>query len=110
MNLGIAMDDFSSVLNKARSKFPGFSKVFVEAEALARWPEAVGPIISKHSRALSVRRAVLWVEVDHPIWRSELHHRKNQILDILNGDQPGTIKDVFFVDPKGVGGELSRMT
>ncbi len=96
------MDDFSTVLGKARSKFPGFSKAFTEAEALARWPEAVGPIISKHSRALSVRRGILWVEVDHPIWRSELHHRKNQILSILNGEQVHTIKDVFFVDPKGV--------
>ena len=94
----------SDILNKARSKHSAFGQRMDEAKALGRWEEAVGALISKHSRAVSVRNQILWVEVDHSIWRSELHYRKNQILQILNRDAKSetqqVIKDIFFIDPK----------
>lgn len=81
-----------------------------EAEALGRWELAVGPTIAKHSRAVRVQSAILWVEVEHPIWRSELHYRKQQILDILNGKTQGaqtglsppseTLQDILYLEPK----------
>ena len=75
-----------------------------EAQALSRWELAVGPHIAKHTRAIRVLDGVLWVEVDHPIWKSELHHRKRQILDILNrgvegGTQPA-LNDLLLLDPR----------
>lgn len=104
-------DRLFDILKKARLHYPLLTQRIEEAEALARWDQAVGPAIAKHARALRVLDGVLWVEVDHPIWRSELHHRKQQILDILNGAIPGsplkpglpppktTLKDLFLVGP-----------
>ena len=94
------LDHFKTILATARRKFPGFQKNMKEAEAISRWPQAVGPAIAKYSRAAILKGGILWVEVDHPIWRAELHHRKNQILKVLNGDGTELIKDIFFIDPK----------
>jgi EAL domain-containing protein (putative c-di-GMP-specific phosphodiesterase class I) len=105
----LAWDTVFNIL-KNQTIFPRFKKRWEEAEALVRWEQAVGPMIAKHARALRVEKQVLWVEVDHPIWKSELHHRKRQILDILNGTNPsanGHLKapeqvftDLFFVEPR----------
>ena len=80
----MGFDNILDILKKAQRRHPAFGKRLQEAEALGRWEDAVGPGIAKHSRALRVLDSVLWVEVDHPIWQSELHHRKRQILDLLN--------------------------
>ncbi len=81
-----------------------------EAEALGRWNTAVGDLIAKHAKAVRVHESILWVEVEHPIWRAELHYRKKQILDILNGiapcAKPGLappkeiLTDICYLDPK----------
>lgn len=74
-----------------------------EARSVNHWETAVGPAIAKHARALRVVEGTLWVEVDHPIWRAELHHRKAQILAKLNSVAPGEsdpIQDLFLVDPR----------
>lgn len=80
-----------------------------EAEAMSRWEDAVGPLISKYAKAVRVRESTLIVEVEHPIWGSELHHRKHQILEKLNqcqiekGDEESTqsipILDLAIVPP-----------
>ena len=78
-----------------------------EAEALGKWELAVGAIIAKHAQPIRVQDSILWVEVKHPIWRSELHYKKQQVLDILNGKTPGAnkqfmtlgeaLKDIRFI-------------
>lgn len=98
------------VLKKAQKNHPTFGQRMDEAEALGRWATAVGPLISKHTRPLRVVDKCLWVEVDHSIWRSELHFKKHQILNILNGKtQPAHSKlpppkeiliDLFLVEPE----------
>jgi hypothetical protein len=105
-------DRLFDILKQTRERYPVLTKRIEEAEALARWEKAVGPAIAKHARAIRVQESVLWVEVDHPIWKSELHHRKRQILDILNGAAPGTaakpslpapkqvLLDLLFLDPR----------
>lgn len=109
----MAFDRLFDILKLSRSRYPVLTQRIEEAEALARWEKAVGPAIAKHARAIRVQERVLWVEVDHPIWKSELHHRKRQILDILNGAAPGTpakpglpspkqtLVDLLFFDPRG---------
>ncbi|OFZ22030.1 MAG: hypothetical protein A2X94_16400 [Bdellovibrionales bacterium GWB1_55_8] len=99
----------TDILRKVQAQNPVLSKRIKEAEALSRWEIAVGPQIAKHARAVRVHDSCLWVEVDHPIWRSELHHRKRQILEKLNtpqepagGQQTGKpvatiIQDLYFI-------------
>jgi predicted nucleic acid-binding Zn ribbon protein len=75
---------FSDILKKIQAGNPVLAKRIQEAEALSRWEVAVGPAIAKHSRAIRIQDSVLWIEVDHPVWKTELHYRKRQILDLLN--------------------------
>ena len=91
----------SDILEKAKNRYPAFGQRWTEAEAVSRWEKAVGPIIAKNSQAVCVKNGILWVEVTHSIWRAELHFRKNQILEILNGQAEsaeGVIRDIFFLD------------
>ncbi len=88
------------ILNATRKRFPALGKRLDEAEALSRWDQAVGPLIAKHARAIRVQDSVLWVEVDHPIWKNELHLRKRQILELLNAGKTDLIGDVLFLDAR----------
>lgn len=90
------------ILRLNEKRYPSLAKRLDEAEALGRWEKAVGPAIAKHSRAVRVQDEVLWVEVDHPLWKSELHHRKRQILEILNSKAPEKeiLKDILLLDPR----------
>jgi predicted nucleic acid-binding Zn ribbon protein len=112
----MGFDSLLDILKLARSKHPALGKRINEAEALVRWETAVGPVIAKHTRAIRVQDSILWVEVDHPIWKSELHHRKRQILELLNQGREedskrgkkamsavatkDVVKDILFLDPR----------
>jgi predicted nucleic acid-binding Zn ribbon protein len=93
----------SDVLRKIQEKNGKLATRIREATAFQRWESAVGPLIAKHSRALRVENGVLVVEVDHSAWKSELHYRKRQILDLLNAGQSGKmviIQDIWFLERK----------
>jgi predicted nucleic acid-binding Zn ribbon protein len=98
---------FSDILKKITAGNPMLAKRIQEAEALTRWETAVGPAISKHSRAIRIQDSVLWIEVDHPVWKTELHYRKRQIIDLLNrapaegaAKAPELIKDLLLLDSR----------
>ncbi len=70
---------------------------------MSKWTATVGAMIAKHARPATLKDGVLWVEVDHPIWRTELHHRKFQILAGLNGGdarEKWVIKDLYLIEPR----------
>jgi len=98
----MGFDSLGDILKKVAARYPSLGRRLSEAGAVSKWPEAVGETIAKHARALKVIRDELWIEVDHPIWRSELHHRKRQILDRLNESLPddAKVKDLKLVDPR----------
>lgn len=102
----MAFDRLTDILRLLRARNPLLEQRIEEATALSRWDKAVGPGIAKHTRPIRVQDRVLWVEVDHPIWKSELHHRKRQILDLLNSAAPkketstsDTLTDLLLLDP-----------
>lgn len=103
----MAFHSFTDILRIARSKYPGFSKRMAEAGAVARWEQAVGKQIAKHAQVQFVKDSILFVQVKHPIWRTELHHRKHQILKILNEPSDESEKkktvivDIVFIDERG---------
>lgn len=94
------MSDFKNlfdILRSAERVLPWVGKRLDEAEAIARWPEAVGPQIAKVSRVLGVFQGIMRVEVSHPTWRTELMARKPELLALLNrGGQ--VITELDFVD------------
>ncbi|MEK6706605.1 MAG: DUF721 domain-containing protein [Bdellovibrionota bacterium] len=102
----MAFTRLSDILKKAGTRYKALSNRINEATALGRWELAVGSSIAKHTRAFRVQDSVLWVEVDNPIWKAELHYRKRQILEKLNesGNEassqplPKTLKDILFLD------------
>jgi predicted nucleic acid-binding Zn ribbon protein len=89
--------NLADILKKLRSQNPILSKRIEESDALSRWDEAVGPQIAKHARAIRIQDGVLWIEVDHPIWKTELHYRKRQILERLNTSS-SPIQDLLLLD------------
>lgn len=103
-------DSLLDIIKRAQQSNPRFSARMNEAEALGRWAAAVGEVIAKHSKAVRVKDSMLWVEVAHPIWRSELHYRKHQILNRINGKTPGddgtvsrtqeVITDIHYIEPR----------
>lgn len=90
------------ILKRIQARNPQLKKRLEEAVALQSWEAAVGPQIAKHAVAVRVENGVLTVEVDHNIWKTELHHRKHQILEKLNEGlgENRIIEDIFLVDPK----------
>jgi predicted nucleic acid-binding Zn ribbon protein len=102
----VGFDGIGDILRKLQARNPSLAKRIVESEALSRWESAVGSAIAKHTRAIRIQDAILWVEVDHPVWKTELHYRKRQILDLLNQVKPGSpakgqpevLKDILFLD------------
>jgi predicted nucleic acid-binding Zn ribbon protein len=98
----MGFDSIKDILAKIRARNPALQKRLEEAIAVESWEKAVGPQIARHARALKVDQGTLWVEVDHSVWKTELHHRKRQILEKLNegsgAAQP--IRDLFLIEPK----------
>jgi len=89
------------ILARLQKKYPVLQKRIQESKALDNWQKAVGPGISKHTRTIRVLDRVLWIEVDHPIWKSEIHLRKRQIVDRLNETAgEAVIDDLYLVDPQ----------
>jgi predicted nucleic acid-binding Zn ribbon protein len=98
----MAFDSIKDILAKIRARNPSLQKRLEEAVAVDAWEKAVGPQIARHARALKVDQGTLWVEVDHSVWKTELHHRKRQILEKLNEGTGNAkpIHDLFLIEPK----------
>ncbi len=100
----MGFDSIKDILAKIQARNPALKTRLEEAIAVEAWGKTVGPQIAMHARALKVDAGVLWVEVDHSVWRTELHHRKRQILEKLNQAVGGTGKtvltDLFLIEPK----------
>ena len=77
-------------------KLPGDS-VSLDGLALAAWPRAVGKRIASQTRAVSVVRKALIVEVDDAVWQRQLFTLRGQILRKLEQILgPGTLSEVEF--------------
>lgn len=105
----MGFDSIKDILEKIRAKNPALRNRLEEATAVEAWEKTVGPQIANHARALKVDAGVLWVEVDHSVWRTELHHRKRQILEKLNAAcGKASLTDLFLIEPKRTGEAKGR--
>ncbi|MEI6455971.1 MAG: DUF721 domain-containing protein [bacterium] len=55
-----------------------------ESGALRSWEKVVGPMVAKHTKRLSIRNKVLFVDVDSSALRNELVFSKENIINQLN--------------------------
>ncbi len=89
----------TDILRQLRDRYPVLEKRWNEAQALQNWEKIVGPAIARNAQPLRVEGGILWVQVEHPIWRAELHARKAQILAALNKEfQDTPLTDLQFTD------------
>ena len=59
------------------------------------WAEIAGPMVANHSRPARLHGDTLYVEVDDPIWLSQLRYMKRDILSKIDRrTKPGTFKDL----------------
>jgi predicted nucleic acid-binding Zn ribbon protein len=52
----------------------------VFAAIFARWEALVGPDIAAHAKPVSLRRGVLVLAVDHPVWATQLRYMTAPLL------------------------------
>jgi hypothetical protein len=78
------MDSLSQVLKRILSSNPDLGKGLEEARVLELWPEAIGESIAKHSKAVQIKGTTLFISVEKPVWRQELHSNKTLVLQKLN--------------------------
>jgi predicted nucleic acid-binding Zn ribbon protein len=50
----------------------------------ARWPDVVGPQIAAHAKVRSVRDGECTIEVDGPVWATQLRYAANDVLERAN--------------------------
>ena len=60
-----------------------------------KWAEIVGKRIAKHAKATAVDSENLWVEVDNPVWQSQLFLMKEKIIQKIKTYNVN-IKDIKF--------------
>ncbi len=78
------MNLLGEVLRRIISKNRDLGQGVHEARILGLWAQAMGDSIARHSRATHLKGSTLYVSVDHPVWRQELHSNKLLALQKLN--------------------------
>jgi len=63
---------------------------------LKYWPEAVGAVVSAHTRPLSIGRDVLSVATSSAVWAQELTLGRQRLLTKLNAHLPSPLVDIRF--------------
>ncbi len=61
----------------------GLAELVAAQRAVVLWPEIAGERVAAHSRAVDVREKTLIVEVDSPVWMTELAYLKGNIIKTI---------------------------
>lgn len=69
-----------------------------ETKLINSWEKIVGPMISKHTKDIYIRRKVLFVKLDSPALKNELSYAREKITRNLNeAAGKDVIEDVRFL-------------
>jgi predicted nucleic acid-binding Zn ribbon protein len=98
------MDLLERVIKHILGTNPSLKQGLQDAKLMDAWPLAVGGALAKHTRAVQVKGKTLLIEVDHPIWKQELHANKQLALRRLNeklseifGESKIYVEDLFLL-------------
>ncbi|MCF6267650.1 MAG: DUF721 domain-containing protein [Desulfuromusa sp.] len=76
---------------------PGFGEQITRHQAWLVWDQLVGEQIAARARPLKLRKGVLEIQVDHPVWMQQLQMMKLQILEKINAKIPNAgITDIYL--------------
>ncbi len=76
---------------------PGLGEQLTRHQAWLIWDQLVGKQIAAHARPLKLRKGVLEVQVDHPVWMQQLQLLKPQILQKITAQIPNAgITDIYL--------------
>jgi len=71
-------------------------------QAVGEWPEAAGPRVAQHTRALGFRDGILRVEVEGSAWMHEMGFLKRDLVRNLNRRLGADlVRDVRFTVARG---------
>ncbi|WP_321370021.1 DUF721 domain-containing protein [uncultured Desulfuromusa sp.] len=76
---------------------PGFGEQLNRHQAWLVWDQLVGEQIAARARPFKLRKGVLEVQVDHPVWMQQLQLMKPQILEKIEAKIPNAgITDIYL--------------
>ncbi len=76
---------------------PGLGAQLNRHQAWLIWDQLVGEQIAEHARPLRLRKGVLEVQVDHPVWMQQLQMLKPQIMEKITAKIPDAgITDIYL--------------
>lgn len=82
---------------------PGFGEQLNRHQAWLVWDQIVGEQIASRARPKKLRKGVLEVQVDHPVWMQQLHMLKPQILARIKERIPNAgITDIYLRQAKSL--------
>ena len=80
----------------------GIGEQITRHQAWLVWDQLVGETIAARARPLKLRKGVLEVQVDHPVWMQQLQMMKPQILEKINTRLPNSgITDIYLRQTRG---------
>jgi hypothetical protein len=86
-----------SSLLKQMLEQPGIGEQITRHQAWLIWDQLVGEQIAARARPLKLRKGVLEVQVDHPVWMQQLQMLKPKILEKINAKIPNAgITDIYL--------------
>ena len=91
------MQDIKNVLNEALTRL-GIDKGVKKSKPLIYWDRVVGKKIAAHTKAVRVRKDILFVEASSPVWAQELSLMKMKLITKINNllDEENAVKDIRF--------------
>ncbi len=108
------MDLLEKILNRILNSNPALSSGVHEARIIELWAVSMGDAIARHTRATRLKGSTLFVSVDHPVWRQELHSNKRMVLQKLNENLNASLgkpeRRDFWVEELFLGSEQGRPT
>jgi len=76
---------------------PGLGEQLTRHQAWLIWDQLVGKQIAAHARPLKLRKGILEVQVDHPVWMQQLQLLKPQIMQKITAQIPNAgITDIYL--------------
>jgi len=78
----------------------GLTRKIKQASVEHLWPALMGPEIAGHTKVVKIDAGLLFVSVDSPVWRQELHYQKETLIAKLNQElAEKIISDIMFTGP-----------